>query len=67
MVIDASGADLSGLDLADVSVLEGVVWTEETTWPPGIRGEVQAQSEVIREGVYQVRGGSEREPAGLVT
>jgi hypothetical protein len=67
VVIDASGADLSSLDLPDVSVLEGVVWTEETTWPAGVLGEVRAQSEMIRDGVYQVRGGTEREPAGLVS
>ena len=65
--VDASGADLSALDLAEMSVLEGVVWTEETTWPIGVREQVQLRSREIWPGVYQVCGGSERDPSGLVT
>jgi hypothetical protein len=64
--VDASGADLSALDLADMSVLEGVVWTEETTWPDGIREQVQSRSLEIRPGVYRVHGGSERDPSELI-
>jgi hypothetical protein len=66
-VVDASGADMSGLDLTDMRVLEGVVWTEETTWPPGVREEVRRRSREIRAGVYQVGGGRGKELAKLVT
>lgn len=65
--VNASGADLSALELADMSVLQGVVWTEETTWPAGVREQVRLRSREIRPGVYQVGGGgSEREPSELV-
>jgi hypothetical protein len=64
--VDASGADLSALDLTDISVLVGVVWTEETAWPPGIADQVRARSREIRPRVYRVCGGSERDPAELV-
>ncbi len=64
--VDASGADLSALDLTDISVLVGVMWTEETAWPPGIGDQVRARSREIRPGVYRVCGGSERDPSELV-
>jgi len=64
--VDASGADLSALDLTDISVLAGVVWTEETAWPPGIAAQVRARSREIRPRVYRVCGGSERDPSELV-
>ena len=64
--VDASGADLSALDLTDISVLVGVVWTEETAWPPGIADQVRARSREIRPGIYRVCGGSERDPSELV-
>jgi hypothetical protein len=64
--VDASGADLSALDLTDISVLAGVVWTEETAWPPGIADQVRARSREIRPRVYRVCGGSERNPSELV-
>jgi hypothetical protein len=65
--VDASGADLSALDLTDMTVLEGVTWTDETTWPPGMLERVRTRSREIRPGVYQVRGGSERDPSRMVT
>ena len=65
--VDASGADLSALDITNIWVLEGVVWTEETTWPPGVREQVQSRSREIRPGVYKVQGGSERDPSQLIT
>jgi hypothetical protein len=66
--VDASGADLSALDLTDISVLEGVVWTEETAWPPGVWDQVKPpRSRVIRPGVYQVCSGNERDPFELIT
>ena len=49
-----------------MSVLVGVVWTEETAWPPGIADQVRARSRAIRPGVYRVCGGSERDPSELV-
>jgi hypothetical protein len=65
--VDASGVDLSALDLPDMSVLEGVVWTDETAWPPGVHEQVVPLSEEIDRGVYKVRrGGSDREPSVLV-
>jgi hypothetical protein len=61
--ITASGADLSLLAIDDVEMVAGVVWDEETTWPPGIADHVRAASQEIRPGVYRVGGGSERDPA----
>jgi hypothetical protein len=64
--IDASGADLADLELSTSSlaeVLAGVVWDEDTRWPPNLRESILAQSEQIRPGVYRVRGGgTERDP-----
>lgn len=65
--VDASGADLSRADFRDLDVLEGVIWTAETIWPPGVAGPIRDRSAEIRPGVFQVRGGSERNPSGLVT
>jgi hypothetical protein len=56
--IDASGADLSGAHLPDVDLLEGVIWTHETTRPPGVEREVHARSREISPHVYQVVGGN---------
>ena len=67
--IDACGADLSALDLTDMSVLEGVLWTEKTSWPNDyVKRYVVLQSDPVRlrPGVYRVLGGSERAPAELV-
>ena len=55
--IDASGADLSEANLPDVDLLDGVIWTPETTWPTAIESEVQAHSREIRDKVYQIHGG----------
>ncbi len=65
--VDASGTDLSHGAFPDLSVLEGVVWTDDTIWPPGMAPQVLARSMKIRPGVYQVRGGSEREWARLIS
>lgn len=64
--VDASGADLSALDLTDISVLVGVVWTEETAWPPDIADHVRAWPREIRRGIYRICGGSERDPSELL-
>ena len=65
--IDASGADLSRGDFSDLSLLEGVIWTRETVWPPGIAEQVERRSEKIAPDVYRVRGGTERDRSNLVT
>jgi hypothetical protein len=65
--VDASGANLSALNLSEMSVLDGVLWTDETMWPPGVREQVWLWSDEIRPGVYLVRGGSERDPSELTS
>jgi hypothetical protein len=65
--IDVSGVDLHQLDLPDLDVLTGVVWTEDTTWPPEVADQVRARSDEIQPGVYQVRGGTERGKATFAT
>lgn len=60
--VDASGADLSTADVRDLELFEGVIWTDDTTWPPGTRERIRAHSDVIKSGVYQVRHGNERDP-----
>jgi hypothetical protein len=64
--VDASGADLSTLHIRDMSALEGVLWTQETTWPPSVREEIRMRSREIRPGVYQVRGGDKRDLSELI-
>jgi hypothetical protein len=55
--IDASGVDLSDAHLPDVDLLDGVIWTPETTWPVTMENQVRAHSRQIRESVYQVHSG----------
>jgi hypothetical protein len=55
--VDASGADLSGMEITHLDALNGIVWTHQTVWPPRIADQVQAHSQEIRPGVYQVRLG----------
>jgi hypothetical protein len=47
-------------------VLEGVLWTEGTTWPPHMCEQVRLRSREIRPGVYQVQRGGERDPSELI-
>jgi hypothetical protein len=68
--IDASGADLSGAKFPDLTVLENVIWTDQTTWPPSVADQVRSCSEKIGTGVYKVRNGREdpdrdRKPVGV--
>lgn len=65
VALDVSGLDLSRIDLSDPDVLTGVVWSPETEWPLHIAEEISSRSEEISPGVYQVRGGSERDPVNL--
>jgi len=55
--VDASGVDLSSIDLRDLDALQGVTWTIQTRWPAGIAGKVRANSVPIGEGRYEVRPG----------
>jgi hypothetical protein len=57
--VDASGADLSGIAIEDLNALDGVIWTSQTTWPPGIADQVRECSREIRPGVYQVVRGND--------
>lgn len=64
--VDASGADLSHADIHGVEVLGGVIWTVQTTWPPGMAAGIRSQSREIRPGVYQVIQGNHPDRAALV-
>jgi len=48
--VDASGADLSGLEIRHLDVLDEIIWTRQTTWPPRIADQIEARSEEIRPG-----------------
>jgi hypothetical protein len=55
--MDVSGRDLSvleSLDAGQLGVLKGVIWTDETRWPPGLTEPIRARSHEIRPGVYQI-------------
>jgi len=53
--IEASGADLSHLDIDDLDVLNGAIWTRETIWPPNITyDQMRGCSREISPGTYQV-------------
>jgi hypothetical protein len=54
IAVDVSGTDLSDAGIHDLGTLTGVIFTAETTWPPGIARAVHARSKEIRTGVYQV-------------
>ena len=56
--VDASGADLSGLEIRHLDVLDQIIWTRQTTWPPRIADQIEARSEEIRPGVYQIHFGN---------
>ncbi|WP_328442734.1 hypothetical protein [Amycolatopsis sp. NBC_00438] len=58
--IDASGADLSRLEIDDLDLVAGVVWTAGTVWPPELRSRILARSREICAGVFQVSNGTER-------
>lgn len=63
--VDVSGTDLSRGNFSDLKVLEGVIWTPRTIWPAGLVANLLPLSAEIGPGVYQVRGGSERDRLGL--
>lgn len=53
--VDASGADLSGIEIAGLAPLNGVTWTRQTTWPPVLADRIRPYSEEARPGVYMIR------------
>ena len=55
--VDVSGADLSRMDI-NPDLLNGAIWTHETSWPPGVATQVRTHSTEIRPDVYQVRLGN---------
>ncbi|WP_182885745.1 hypothetical protein [Microbispora sp. H10885] len=59
-----SDTDLSFLDLNDIDVLNGVVWTQFTIWPPSLIEEIRRRSHEIGPGLYQIGWRSE-DPAPL--
>ena len=65
--VDASDADLSGMEIRQLDLLNGIVWTRQTLWPPAIAAQVEAHSAEIRPGTYQVRLGDtqDRDPLAL--
>jgi len=56
-LVDASGADLSALNIKHLDALDGIIWTDQTTWPSRIADQIGARSEEIRPGVYQIHFG----------
>ena len=56
--VDASGADLSDLEIRHLDVLDRIIWTRQTTWPSRVADQVEARSVEIRPGVYQIHFGN---------
>jgi len=67
--VDVSGADLQDLDLDldNLDILAGVIWSELTRWPPEVADEVWARSRPIREGTWQVMDGTEPDSVDRAT
>lgn len=64
ITLDASGADLSALDLpsqpgqSQLEPLEGMIWNADTVWPDGYRSRIKGISRPLRQGVYQIQNNS---------
>jgi hypothetical protein len=52
--VDASNADLSGMEIRNLDALDGIIWTRQTAWPPNIADQVRAHSDEVRPDVYQI-------------
>jgi len=63
--VDVSSADLSQASISDPAVLTGVIWTEETIWPPDLCLRVCNLSDELGPGIYQVRAGGPRHSVQL--
>jgi hypothetical protein len=60
--IDASGADLSGIYLPDVEILDLVIWTDATKWPKGMLAQIKTHSVEIEDGIFQIHSGGRTKP-----
>lgn len=58
--VDVSGADLTQVDVSDLTVLSNVTWSDDTLWPAGARSRIRIHSWELRPGVYLVQGEDER-------
>jgi hypothetical protein len=65
--LDASGEDLSGIEIRHLDAVDGITWTRETTWPTAITADVEENSYEIQPGVYQVHLGDTRARHMLLT
>jgi hypothetical protein len=52
--VDASGVDLSNLNMHEPDAARGVIWTAYTTWPASISDAVSDRSRKIRPDAFQV-------------
>ncbi|MGW3820491.1 hypothetical protein [Streptomyces sp. NPDC005046] len=64
--VDASGSDLTQVDVSDITLLNNVIWSDDTLWPAGTKPRIRAQSRELRPGVYLVQGGTERKNANTL-
>lgn len=58
--VDVASADLSRFEIADLTILTGVIWTNSTIWPPGMVRRVESLSQELTPGVYQIRPDGQR-------
>lgn len=67
--VDASGVDLSGLELGpgDLKTLVGVMWTTDTCWPDDLATFVEHRSRQIADGLFQVIDGDALNDADVFT
>lgn len=52
--VDAARADLSELNACQLAAIDGVLWTDETCWPPGALARIRRRSREVGPGVYRV-------------
>ncbi|RFS83693.1 hypothetical protein D0T12_22025 [Actinomadura spongiicola] len=64
--VNLSGVDASHLRDMNLETLAGTVWDRATSWPESLRELVEWHSEEIRDGLFRVRGGTERDPHAFV-
>jgi hypothetical protein len=65
--LDASGEDLSSIQIQHLDAIDGITWTRQTTWPPAIANQVEEHSTEIRPGLYQIHHGDTRDRRTLLT
>jgi len=52
--VDASGVELSDLNLHEPEAARGVIWTAHTKWPANITDAIRKRSREIRPDTFQV-------------